>query len=1020
MPHKRKAGQVSRDEKREYAERLKRHCLRFSDYDKIFQRPPTELTKQAWKAIYEWFPLEIQYKNKPISVADFSDSEKIAMVVLTDLFIHTARGRRSITYNDVFDEVCRKFSDHFVASPANHARDMTPETVKNARRDLLINGIHIDKLWAAFRALQVIPGKSEIAAATISLLLNPIQGLQGLARGFSGTRATPEIPAPQVAHTPAPRPVRPVLITSQKPTKDPSTRLWVHVVTGEALQAFTKIVAQQPQYFSSIHRGVRLRIVGEERRGDNNEEPNLESLESNFCAEVAYNVVKLGDASIKSIREQSQVTLVFNIDAFNEDYVRARNEELRQLSTIRQRFVIDPLLASKKKTQWTKTPRGWVRREIWSPRDRWLYYMSILEGFNLNWKSEDILAELQKQTTRLISNKAKKEDDLRWKRRYEGFLTWLGEAAELAKDESIFHGSVWQRWRPRLHNFVRNYANIILQTCQDKYDQVRKQPGSGLPEAEERGAGNENDDASATERRALWLQKAEARIESLRAIVGTGTAPPQNPVCTQDAGLVVNDVRRASIAGRDWRLEVRAALATYDKVQDFLRLYRSTAEQVGRRTGRVLIRSRFSRETNRRYQPLDMWPTYVGDWSLFGESSETWYRKRWFSTRAPETALPEPDAAIDAGSPFPAVALPRPELLDTCPLVGLDVSSSQTQIVAVLFGIRELENLTMDTGDPSQVAFKQQLAAWAFGKPAGLHEQFELKKPRGGSQIPAYAGAHDNRLQELCKALWMKISYGSSVSVVVEEQNSEPDRFGPGWTRQNAQWFIDFLYQKFPDMQIFLQACQYIGETVAEKTPCEGVVFIDPCDRSEVRWNPPIREDYRLKSDGHTIILSLPKCLANPDGCATKTSMNFKNGDPTVRYPVDKVELSKMISPCLIHMLDAFYSTLVMGEIHKQRVSDFVGIHDCWLVPEKIRQGTDLCDGRQILRDILSVAARKWYSGLGPIYDRLIYYLGKHETYGPWIRKAACQWQRRDAEGYTPQFLVKPDVVTPSVATWGH
>jgi hypothetical protein len=64
---------------------------------------------------------------------------------------NAARTGRGVTYNEVFDEVCRKFSDHFVASPASRSRDMRPITVKNAHRDLLCNYIDINKLWTLFR-----------------------------------------------------------------------------------------------------------------------------------------------------------------------------------------------------------------------------------------------------------------------------------------------------------------------------------------------------------------------------------------------------------------------------------------------------------------------------------------------------------------------------------------------------------------------------------------------------------------------------------------------------------------------------------------------------------------------------------------------------------------------------------------------------------------------------------------------------------------------------------------------------
>src|SRR5262249_11242890 len=139
--------------------------------------------------------------------------------------------------------------------------------------------------------------------------------------------------------------------------------------------------------------------------------------------------------------------------------------------------------------------------------------------------------------------------------------------------------------------------------------------------------------------------------------------------------------------------------------------YRLVRQQVEHEQGLIPIRSDFVRVINRRYQPLHMWPTFVSAKALPGreagsaqdvaesddadESSEndadtdtnTNYGRRWFKGRSPDSD-------------------------DACPLVGRDISSSQTQIVATLLGLEELEALT--TSRNNEVSFKKWLADLAF------------------------------------------------------------------------------------------------------------------------------------------------------------------------------------------------------------------------------------------------------------------------------------------------------------------
>jgi len=124
-------------------------------------------------------------------------------------------------------------------------------------------------------------------------------------------------------------------------------------------------------------------------------------------------------------------------------------------------------------------------------------------------------------------------------------------------------------------------------------------------------------------------------------------------------------------------------------------------------------------------------------------------------------------------------------------------------------------------------------------------------------------------------------------------------------------------------------------------------------------------------------------------------------------YPVDLAQLQKIVAPCLVHMLDSYYSTLVMEKLAERGVTDFVGIHDCWLVPEKVCVDGTILNGIQVLREIMIEAASEWYAGLKPTYEDLVDYLALDAEFSEFILIAQKKWQKRVLAGYTPLFLAK-------------
>jgi len=357
------------------------------------------------------------------------------------------------------------------------------------------------------------------------------------------------------------------------------------------------------------------------------------------------------------------------------------------------------------------------------------------------------------------------------------------------------------------------------------------------------------------------------------------------------------------------------------------------------------------------------------------------YRKKWFKAPDPETGV-------------------------ACDLVSLDISSSQTQILATLLNIDWLQELTM-AGPPGaeKQPFKRHLAEIAWKKHCDPDDAFILRDTPEPYEWP------DDRLIELVKGLWMCVLYGSEPSTVVWDQSADPETYGPGWTASNARRLLKSR-REFHVLQEFLEAGRRIAKVAISRDPCAGVSFTDPLDEAPVRWNPVERLDVELPSEDHKLIVRLP---GKKRPRARKRGSAIRRGDfqpakanDDGEYPVYSRKLRNMVAPCLVHMLDAYFSSFVMGKLAARGVTAFAGIHDCWMVPAKVSIDGEIQSGLTVLETVIKEAAKEWYAGLEPVYDDLLCYLGRDPDFGHVIRRAKERWRQRVKEGYTPPFLAAP------------
>jgi hypothetical protein len=96
-------------------------------------------------------------------------------------------------------------------------------------------------------------------------------------------------------------------------------------------------------------------------------------------------------------------------------------------------------------------------------------------------------------------------------------------------------------------------------------------------------------------------------------------------------------------------------------------------------------------------------------------------------------------------------------------------------------------------------------------------------------------------------------------------------------------------------------------------------------------------------------------------------------------------------------MLDALFAGLVVEKLNDLGVRDVVSVHDCWMVAS---------DALPALYEAVETAGEPWLRALGPVYEDLARYLGRHETYGPWVQLIRQKWSQRVKDSRWPRFLV--------------
>jgi hypothetical protein len=209
-------------------------------------------------------------------------------------------------------------------------------------------------------------------------------------------------------------------------------------------------------------------------------------------------------------------------------------------------------------------------------------------------------------------------------------------------------------------------------------------------------------------------------------------------------------------------------------------------------------------------------------------------------------------------------------------LMGVDVASSQYQILAVLLGDTHLEE-QLQTHSAHQIA---AAAVWP-GDDDGPARAKLITVPGGYGSKPHI------------------ISEGTGVPV--DEVRKVLGALGPGVARFG----------------------RYVRRLALAVDQYRGFEFTDPFDASPVTWHPIRAKEHVLAS--------------NNTGGSYKLRTYVPADKPLNaegRAPVNRHKLQQQLAPMLVHTLDSAFNGFVVLKLREAGVRDIVAINDCWFVPE--------------------------------------------------------------------------------------
>ena len=416
MPYKRH-GKVSCADFQEYHQRKALYKREVSGYEEGFNRPGMESVDGVWSLLSLHGASEIDNLIQVTYIVqhwvDDSDyqllkqSARQAFVIALDTFIAAGQNNRNITYNHLFDSLCRSYSDHYRWGQAKQARDMGIDTAYFCRRDLLLNGVDVNKIWDLI--------------------------IRNLPQGDDAWQ-------------------NPLFDVRQQRISGPGELKSVDLKETEMLGRFLDLLNNDSRYRRSGISGMDALLVDGDvkRSGDFDEVYEV-------CADVPYNKVLLGENSKRLLRLQSEARLLLDVSAFNEDYTDAEKRESELVDQLKSHGV-NPLLPSAKRY----LSAG---KEYWSRRREELYYVSIAQGLRQRPFDKGIATQAQEILDTGPDRKLFEGHLKRYTERYAGRPWNHGVPGDEFPDTDILSEFVeaalgMRGWRQQMAKLLSDYDRV--------------------------------------------------------------------------------------------------------------------------------------------------------------------------------------------------------------------------------------------------------------------------------------------------------------------------------------------------------------------------------------------------------------------------------------------------------------------------------------------------------------------------------------------------------------------------------
>jgi hypothetical protein len=328
------------------------------------------------------------------------------------------------------------------------------------------------------------------------------------------------------------------------------------------------------------------------------------------------------------------------------------------------------------------------------------------------------------------------------------------------------------------------------------------------------------------------------------------------------------------------------------------------------------------------------------------------------------------------------------------PLVGVDISASMYQIIAVVTGDRETEQYLRDNDLKPAI-----MAALAKVDHHGALQRASAQ------QLRSAAGVMQNT------------AYGQSDQSILRKLKSNPEEYGASWPDVSLSDFRQMLADARKISQAvelvltmrdgYLTTARALAQAAQARDPKAGIRLLDPFDGHPYVLNQPITEKITLPHAATPLIARMalgdePNWHGRLVQARVKKNGKWvdavkKDGTPKMRRVDTKGSIHTALAPIMIHSLDAAYAAHVILKLHESRVRDFAVVHDCFLVPS---------DAYPLLINALEDAARPWFEGLEPFYRTFEEYLPGHPIVARW---RACWEARRTAGNDWPAFRFKQE-----------